>query len=300
MLYTELGKTGIRVSKLGLGGAPLGGDFGPTTDKEVENVVHAAIDMGITFFDTAPLYGSGESERRLGLALKGRRDKIVLATKAVMRGDPYTYDNTIKSVEQSLIRLQTDCIDLIQLHELESTSYEQVVNETLPAFRKLKEQGKVRAIGINAGKMELLTPFMDEQLCDTIQTFGRYTLIDYTAADDLLIRAKRNGIGVIHGSPLNMGILADQPAPFFLKYVDRLNEANRRMDKLEFLREGRGLGSLVEPAMRFCLSNPDIAVTLTGTTSVEVLQQNVAYCDGVGLTPEQQSKVLALFPGQPF
>lgn len=300
MIYTELGKTGIRVSKLGLGGAPLGGDFGPTSDAEVVNVVHAAIDAGVTLYDTAPLYGRGESERRLGLALKGRRDKVVLATKAVMRGDPYTYENTIRSVEESLRRLQTDCIDLIQLHELESTSYEQVVNETLPAFLKLKEQGKVRALGINAGRMALLYPFIEEQLCDTIQTFGRYTLIDYTAADELFVRTRANNIGVIHGSPLQMGILADSPAPFFLKYEDRLREANNRLAKLEFLRVGNGPGSLVEPAMRFSLSNPDIAVTLTGTTSIDVLLKNVSYCDGVGLTTEQMSQVLALFPGSPF
>ncbi len=112
-------------------------------------VIDGALDVGINFIDTALLYGRGESERRIRKVLKGKRDQVILATKAVMRGDAYTYDNAMKSVEDSLQRLQTDYIDLIQLHELEQTTYEQALDEMLPAFLKLKKQGKVRA---NRGK----------------------------------------------------------------------------------------------------------------------------------------------------
>lgn len=234
MEYTILGKTGFRVSKIGLGGAPLGGDFGETTDEVVTSVIDAALDLGINFIDTAPLYGRGESERRIGQALKGKRDQVILATKAVMRGTPYSYENTIQSVEESLQRLQTDYIDLIQLHELEQTSYEQAVNETIPAFLKLKEQGKVRAIGVNAGKLELLIPFLKEDLVDTIQTYAKYTLVDYTAKDELLPLAKEKNIGVIHGSPLAMGILADQPAPFYNKIIPCLKNRTEGWSSCNF------------------------------------------------------------------
>lgn len=298
MEYTLLGRTGFKVSKLGLGGAPLGGDFGGgPTDEQAVGVIHAAIDLGITFFDTAPLYGRGESERRFGLALKGRRDQVILATKAVMRGDPYTYENTIRSVEDSLRRLQTDYIDLIQLHELESTTYEQAVNETLPAFLKLKEQGKVRAIGVNAGRIERLLPMLELDVVDTIQNFGRYMLVDYTARDELLPLAKARGIGVINGSPLGMGLLTNAPAPFLQKNPKLLEEAARRKEQLEFLR-GPGPNGFIEPAMRFSLGCPDIAVTLTGTTSIRSLTLNASYCDGRGLAPEDEKRLLSLFPGR--
>lgn len=300
MQYTQLGQTGIRVSKLGLGGAPIGGDFASTmTDEIAVRTIHAAIDHGITFLDTAPLYGRGESERRFGLALRGKRDRVVLATKAVMRGDPYTYENTMKSVEDSLRRLQTDYIDLIQLHELETCGAEMGMNETLPAFLKLKEQGKVRAIGVNAGRTEMLQPFIESGLIDTVQTYAKYTLIDYAAKDVLFPLTRKHGVSVIHGSPLWMGILADRPAQFLLKNPAMLAEAERRKELLGFLRQGSGEpGGFIEPAMRFCLGCPDIAVTLTGASSPEEVAQNVKYCDGVGLGADVEERVLSLFPGR--
>ncbi|MFD0618688.1 aldo/keto reductase [Paenibacillus sp. GCM10027629] len=297
MEYAILGKTGFKVSKIGLGGAPLGGDYGGTTDEIVTRVIDHALDLGMNFIDTAPLYGRGESERRIGKALKGKRSDVIIASKAVMRGEPYTYENTIKSVEDSLRRLQTDYIDLIQLHELEQTTFEQAINETLPAFRKLKEQGKVRAIGVNAGRLDLLMPFLQEELVDTIQTYAKYTLIDYSAKDELLPLAKEKQIGVIHGSPLAMGILADHPAPFLQNNAVLLEEAARRMTQLDFLRNTAPNG-LVEPALRFSLTCPDIAITLVGTTSIQSLTLNASFCDGRGLSDDEMTKVFSLFQGQ--
>ncbi|WP_314590482.1 aldo/keto reductase [Paenibacillus terrigena] len=297
MEYATLGKTGFRVSKIGLGGAPLGGDYGGTTDETVTRVIDHALDLGMNFIDTAPLYGRGESERRIGKALRGKRSNVIIASKAVMRGEPYTFENTIKSVEDSLSRLQTDYIDLIQLHELEQTTFEQAINETLPAFRKLKEQGKVRAIGVNAGNLDLLIPFLEEELVDTIQTYAKYTLIDYSAKDELLPLAKEKQIGVIHGSPLAMGILADHPAPFLQNNAVLLEEAARRMTQLDFLRNTEPKG-LVEPALRFSLTCPDIAITLVGTTSIQSLTLNASFCDGRGLSDDEMTRVFSLFQGQ--
>ncbi|NGP44899.1 aldo/keto reductase [Bacillaceae bacterium SIJ1] len=299
MQYTELGKTGITVSKLGLGGAPIGGDFSDITDPKAIEVIHAALDLGVNFFDTAPLYGRGESERRFGIALKGRRENIVLATKAVMRGDSYSYDNTIQCVEESLQRLQTDYIDLIQLHEAECTTYEEAMEGTMAAFLKLKEQGKVRAIGVNAGQTELLIPYIKSGKIDTIQTFSKYMLIDHTAKDELIPLAKKMNVGVINGSPLGMGVLADAPAPFLLKNTALLAEAEKRKEQISFLRKTEPKG-LIEPAMRFSLSHPNIAVTLTGTTSLNSLKKNARYCDGRGLTEDEQRRVYELFDQRPL
>ncbi|MGO4497660.1 aldo/keto reductase [Paenibacillus sp. 2RAB27] len=299
MEYTNFGKTGIRVSKLGLGGAPLGGDYGPVTDEQVTEVIDRALELGINFIDTAPLYGRGESERRIGLALKGKRDQVVLATKAVMRGVPYTYENTILSVEESLKRLGTDYVDLIQMHELSELNSEIGMNETVPAFLKLKEQGKVRAIGVNAFNPSLLLPFIRSGHIDSIQTFSRYMLIDYTAMDELLPTAKEYGVSVINGSVLGMGLLAESPAPFIKQDAPMFLEAERRIRQLDFLRKSEPKG-LIEPAMRFSLSSPDITVTLTGTTSIRSLVLNASYCDGVGLPQHELDRLLALFPGQPL
>lgn len=297
MEYTTLGRTGLRVSRLGLGGAPLGGDFGATSEQDALDTVHAALDAGITFFDTAPLYGRGESERRLGLALKGRRAEAVIATKAVPRGEAYTYDNTIRSVEDSLRRLQTDWIDLIQLHETEATTFEEASEGTLAAFQRLKQEGKVRAIGANGRNAGKLAPYLRSGLLDTAQTYCRYTLIDHTARETVFPLAREHGVAVINGSPLNMGVLADTPAPFLKNNPDTLKEAERRAALLDFLRQP-GPHGLVEAAMRFSLACPDIAVTLTGAASPAIVTRNAAYCDGRGLTETEQQRVLELFAGQ--
>ncbi len=299
MQYCNLGKTNLRVSKLGLGGTPLGGDFGEISEQQAVEVIHAAIDLGINFFDTAPLYGRGESERRFGIALKSKRTQVVLATKAVMRGEPYTYENTIRSVDESLLRLQTDYIDLIQLHEAELTTFDKAMNETLAAFLKLKEQGKVRAIGVNAGRTELLFPYIRSGIIDTVQTFSRYMLIDHTAKDELFPLAKKMNVAVINGSPLGMGILADAPAPFLQKRQDVLIEAERRKEQISFLRKTEPRG-LIEPAMRFSLTCPDISITLTGTTSLRSLRLNASYCDGKGLDEEEMTQIYQLFDRKPL
>ncbi|CAH1192479.1 Aldo-keto reductase YhdN [Paenibacillus allorhizoplanae] len=299
MEYTSFGRTGMRVSKLGLGGAPLGGDFGPVTDEQVIEVIDRALELGINFIDTAPLYGAGESERRIGKAIQSKREQIFLATKAVMRGTPYTYENTIQSVEDSLKRLGTDYVDLIQMHELSELNAEMGMNETIPAFLKLKEQGKVRAIGVNAFNPSLLLPFIRSGHIDSVQTFCRYMLIDYTAMDELLPTAKQHNVAVINGSVLGMGLLAEAPAPFIKTDSPLYNEAQQRIDQLAFLRKSEPKG-LIEPAMRFSLASPDITVTLTGTTSLRSLGLNASFCDGVGIPQHELDRLLSLFPGQPL
>lgn len=296
MKYTTLGKTGFHVSKLGLGGANIGESY--TTDRQAEKVVHAAIDYGINFVDTAASYG--ESERRIGEALRGRRDQVILASKIGIGKDnaSYGYNSTIRSVEKSLRRLQTDHIDLIQLHSLEASGDETALNETLPALQKLKEQGKVRAIGVSARQAVLLVRYITEGLVDTIQPFGTYTLIDHTANDVLFPYTRQNNVGVVLASPLWMGILADHPAPFIDKEGDFFGKSECRKEKIKFLRNSNEPGGLVEAAMRFCLACPDISVTLTGTTKIAELEKNVSYCDGKGLESEEQERLLTLFRGE--
>lgn len=295
MEYTLLGKTELRVSKLGLGGAPLAGDFGKTDEEEVQRLIHESIDCGINFIDTAPLYGRGESERRIGKALIGRRDGVVLASKAVRSDLSYDYESTIRSVEDSLNRLQTDWIDLLQIHDVEKQSYEVIMNETVPALQKLRQDGKIRYIGVTTRDLPLLMRYMKTDCFDAIQFYARYMLLDHTAKDEVIPLAKELGIGVINGSVLGMGILADAPAHFLDK--ETLEKAEYRMEQLKFLRKQEPKG-LIEPGMRFSMGNPDIHVTLTGTSSMTSLRNNLSYCDGEGLAPHDLQKVYELFQGQ--
>lgn len=296
MKYNKLGKTEMLVSQLGLGGANLGGEA--VTDQQAELVVHAALELGINFIDTATSYG--ESERRIGLALQGRRDQVIVASKVGIGrdNDSYSYDATIRAVESSLRKLQTDYIDLIQIHSLENAGHERVRHETLPALQKLKEQGKVRSIGVSERKTCFIEPYVQEEMIDAIQLFGLYTLIDQSAAERLFPHTRRNHMGILLASPLMMGILADNPAPFINRNENLYIESQARMAQLSFLRKSDEPGSLVEAAMRFCISCPDISVTLTGTTDAKELLQNVGYCDGIGLDPGDQQRVLDLFRGQ--
>ncbi|WP_308637457.1 aldo/keto reductase [Paenibacillus silvisoli] len=297
MEYTTFGRTGLRVSKLGLGGAPIGGDFKDVDEKEIERVIHEALDSGVNFIDTAPLYGRGLSEERFGRALLGgRREKVVLATKAARFDQDYDYDGIIRSVEGSLKRLQTDHIDLLQLHDVEKKPYDVIMNEAVPALQKLREDGKIRFLGVTGRDLDLLKRYMETDVFDSVQFYARYMLLDYSAAKEIIPLAKEKNIAVINGSVLGMGLLADAPAQFLDEEIRA--EAAKRMEKLAFLRRTEPKG-LIEPGMRFSLQNPDIHVTLTGTASSRSLRANISYCDGQGLSPEDHSKVLSLFGDYP-
>jgi len=209
----------------------------------------------------------------------------------------YGYETTIRSVEESLHRLETDWIDVLQIHDVETQSYELIVNETLPALEKLRQDGKVRFLGVTTRDLPLLMKYMATGKFDSIQFYARYMLIDHTAKDETIPLAKEMNLGVINGSVLGMGILADAPAPFLREDIQLNGLA--RMEQLAFLRKP-GPKGFIEPAMRFSLSNPDVHVTLTGVSTIAALQANMSYCDGSGLTVAEMQKVFALFQGQPL
>ncbi len=300
MKYAELGKTGIRVSRMGLGGAPFGNGYANLDDQAIQSIVDAAIEGGVNYIDTAPIYGNGASENGIGKALEknGQRQQIVLATKGVMRGEAYSYDNTIRSFEQSLRRLRTDYIDVIQLHEVESTSYEEAMEGTIAAFLKLKEDGKVRAIGVNAGKVELLLPYIRTGKIDTVQMWGRYTIIDCSARAVLFEEVRKYGVGMINGSVLGMGILAGTPAQFLQeKRQALLLEAQNRVEKLKALDASffASQQSLIDAAYRFSLDCSDIDVTLMGATSIQDVIDNVACCAAERLPDHIERGVIEQF-----
>lgn len=233
-----LGGTGVMLPVLGLGGAGLGNLYRPLADEDAASVVHAALDSGIDFIDTAPFYGFGLSERRIGDALAGRAAKPVLSTKVGRVLEPssdatvprhsfyssepfeprfdYTYDGVMRSYESSLERLRVEQVEILLCHDLGTFAHgangEPHVRTFLDggyrAMRRLREEGRVRAIGLGVNECEICERLLQECDLDCLLLAGRYTLLEQPALERLLPMCAERGIAVIVGGPFNSGILA--------------------------------------------------------------------------------------------
>jgi L-galactose dehydrogenase len=272
MEYRTLGRTGLRVSKLGFGGSPLGNEFGETDPSEAERAVHCAIDLGINYFDVAPYYGRTLAETRLGAALVGRRDKVVLATKCG-RYDVAKFDFSTarirRSIDESLERLRTDYLDVFLAHDIEFVNEHQIVDEAIPAMRALQSEGKARFIGITGLQLNMLRKVAQAAPVDAILSYCRYNLL-ITDMDDLLTPfAQENGIGLINASPLHMGVLTPDGPPPWHPAPPGVKEAGRSIAQ----RYGARISDL---ALQFCLAHPYVATTLAGMSTVDQVRQNVA------------------------
>ena len=219
MIYKVLGKTGLEVSVIGFGASPLGAEFGSIVPEEGKRAVDYAIDQGINYFDVSPYYGRTLAEKRLGEFLKGKRDRIILATKvgrygiSLPDGFDFSARRVIKSVEESLQRLKTDYIDVFQIHDIEFGKRKQIIEETLPAMFKLKKKGKIRFVGITGYPLIPLKEIVETQEIDTVLSYCRYNLLDTTMDDILTPVVKKKSIGLINASPLHMRILTEKGAP---------------------------------------------------------------------------------------
>jgi len=295
MKYRALGKTGLTVSEVGFGCAPLGNQYGDIDDNEGIRAIHAAIDHGINFFDTSTYYGKGVSETRLGKALIGKRDQVIVATKGgrfdvpLETGFDFSYDGIIQMCEASLKRLQTDVIDVYQLHDIEFGDKQQVINEAIPAVQKLKSDGKVRFIGVTGFPLPLLWEMIETQDLDVTLSYSHYNLINQTLNEELVPAVKAKGLGLINGSVTNMGLLTDQgpqrwhPAPETAKVAAAEAAAYCR---------SRG-ASLPQLAIQFALQNPHVDVTLLGVRTEAELQSSIPLLDSKP-DPELLEAILAI------
>jgi L-galactose dehydrogenase len=270
MEYRTLGRTGLVVSKLGYGGSPLGNEFGDADPLEGERAVHCAIDLGINYFDVAPYYGRTLAETRLGAALAGRRDKVILATKCG-RYDVNEFDFSAAriraSIDESLRRLRTDYLDVFLAHDIEFVTGKEIVEEAIPTMRALQREGKTRFIGISGLQLNML-----RRKVDVVLSYCRYNLL-ITDLDDLLTPfVKDNGVGLINASPLHMGILtATGPSPWH-PAPTQVKETGRAIIELC---EKRGVRAS-DLALQFAFAHPYVSTTLAGMPAVEQVRQNVA------------------------
>jgi L-galactose dehydrogenase len=270
----QLGQTALRVSIVGFGASPLGNVFRQTDPKEGAAAVHAAIDYGINYFDVSPYYGITVAESRLGEALSGRRHEVVLATKCGRyAADEFDFseDRITAGLEASLRRLQTDYVDLLQAHDVEFGEARLIIDETIPALRKLQKQGKARYIGITGYSLANLIAIAEDAEVDTILTYCRYNLLISDMEDSLIPFAQMRGIGVINASALHMGILTARGAPDWHPAPPEVRRVGRQV--VEFCHD-HGVDAS-ELALRYCFDNPNVASTLVGMSTPHHVEQNL-------------------------
>ncbi len=284
-----LGRGDVSVTTLGFGAAAVGGLYTPVSEEEAVAAVDAAWEAGVRYFDTAPHYGLGLSERRLGAALRDRpRDEFTLSTKVGRvlvphdgGGDdlangfavPATHrrrwdfsaDGVRRSLEESLTRLGLDRVDLVLLHDPDDHE-EQAFREAYPALEELRAQGVVRAIGAGMNRTRMLTRFLTDTDVDAVLCAGRYTLLEQGALDTLLPAAVAAGRSVIVGGVFNSGLLADPSPGAMYDYAAAPAELLRRAERMRDVTEARGV-PLRAAALRFPLGHPAVASVLVGPRS---------------------------------
>jgi len=284
------------VKPLGLGCAPIGNMFDVVDDDEAIAVVHAAYDAGIRFFDTAPLYGHGLSERRLGAALATLpRDEITVATKVgrlLVADDPGPPDDTIfldvppvhpvfdfsadgarRSLEASLERLGLDRVDVVHVHDPDDHG-DEALTGAFPALRQWRDEGVVGRIGAGMNQSAMLTRFVREADLDCVLLAGRYTLLDQSALDDLLPLCVDTGVAVFAGGVFNSGVLATPDAGAHYDYAPAPAALVERARQLAGICAAHDV-PLTAAALQFPARHPAVECVLTGVRSVTELQANV-------------------------
>jgi len=286
----RLGRSSTWVGELSFGAAALGNLFVPLTDQEAADTLDAAWEAGIRSFDTAPHYGLGLSERRLGAALRGRpREQFTVSTKVGRLLEPvpggvgddlangfavpatqrrvwdFSADGVRRSLEASLTRLGLDRVDIVYLHDPDGHA-EQVFGQAYPALERLRAEGVVGAIGAGMNQTAMLTRFVRETDVDVVLLAGRYTLLDQQGLAELLPEAVRRGVSVVAGGVFNSGLLADPRSCPSYDYGPAPAEVLRRALRLEEVCERHGV-PLRAAAARFPLGHPAVTGILVGVRS---------------------------------
>ena len=270
-----LGGTGLMVSEIGFGASPLGNEFRQTDPAEGVRAVHTAIDQGINFFDVSPYYGRTLAEERLGVALQGRRQQVILATKCG-RYDSASFDfspaRLRASIDESLTRLRTDYVDLWQAHDVEFVDAQQIVEEAIPTMREIQAQGKARFIGITGLQLKMLRAIAGRVPVDTFLSYCRYNLLIDDMDRLLTPFARERNIGLINASPLHMGVLTERGAPSWHPAPQEVLAAGARI-VAACQAHGFRVGDV---ALRHCLDHPYAATTLVGMSTVAHVESNIA------------------------
>ncbi len=305
-----LGRTSLKVTVLGLGTATLGNLYAPVTDADAQDTLRTAFDSGIRFVDTAPFYGHGWSEHRVGEALRGRkRDDIVLSTKigrllkpkdpakgidggvfaTVLPFEPvfdYSYDGVMRSVEDSLQRLGTHRIDVLLIHDVDRWTHgseeaadrrrKEVLEGGYKAMVKLREGGAVGAIGAGLNEWDSCQKLAEVSDLDCFLLAGRYTLLEQESLRTFLPLCVKRGIGIFLGGPYNTGILATGAVPgAYYNYASAKPDILERVRKIEAVCQ-RHKVTLASAALQFPLAHAAVCSVIPGAKTAAEVKRNIA------------------------
>jgi aryl-alcohol dehydrogenase-like predicted oxidoreductase len=289
-----LGKTGLQLPILSFGASSLGGEFRSVKLEEVLASVRVALDSGLNFIDTSPFYGRGMSEVLLGIALEGvPRESYTLCTK-LGRYDLAHFDfsarRVAESVDVSLHRLRTDHLDIVLCHDIEFVPLRQIVDETLPALRKVQQTGKVRFIGFSGYPQKIFRAICDQTKVDCVLNYNQYTLQNTRFADETIPYLKAKGIGVMNAGPFSARLLTRAPLPAWLKEPEPVKAAARKAAE-HCASKGVDIAKL---ALQFSLAHPDITTTVSGSANPENIR-NWAKWAAEPLDRELLAEVLEIF-----
>lgn len=295
-----LGRTGLQVTRLGLGAASIGGLYEAVEEAKALATIDRAWELGVRTFDVAPLYGYGAAERRVGKALAGRpRDEYVLSTKvgrlvrpagtvaadadidvqdafyarpaAVRLVFDYSADGVRRSIEESLERLGLDRLDIALIHDPDR-HWEQAIGEAWPALARMRDEGTIRAVGAGMNQSAMLARFAREGDFDVFLLANRYTLLDQGALSDLLPICIERGIGILLGGVMNSGVLADPRPDSRFDYRPAPPDVVDRARRIAAVCERHGV-PLRAAAIQFPLAHPAITSLIAGVRRIDHLEE---------------------------
>ena len=294
----QIGTTDVQVTRLGLGGAPMGALFTPDGVQTAADTVRRGYELGIRFFDTAPLYGRGKSERFYGEGLGGfDRDSYALSSKVGRVLDPndtatdeddiyvevppydvvfdFSRDGVLRSTEESIERLGLERLDIALIHDPDD-HWEQAIGEAYPTLADLRSQGVVGAIGAGMNQWEMPARFAREGDFDCFLLAGRYTLLDHSGLDELLPLCESKQISVILGGPYNSGVLASDLGPDTTYFYERTPpEVLETAKRIKAVCDSHEV-PLKAAALQFGLAHPAVAATIPGPRTPAEVEENVA------------------------
>ncbi|MFC4113387.1 aldo/keto reductase [Nonomuraea zeae] len=275
----RLGRSDVTVSRIGLGTAPLAGLYTPVGEEQAAATLEAAWSAGVRYFDTAPRYGAGLAELRLGRFLKGvDRSRVTVSSKVGALLDPvrrdYTVEGVYASLAASLERTGLDAFDILLIHDPDD-HWEQAVRHAYPALERLRAQGGVRAVGVGMNQTSMLARFVRETDVDCVMVAGRYSLLDRSAERELLPLCGERGTGVIVAGVFNGGILADPGPGAHYDYAPAAEPV---------LSRARGLAArcaaydvpLAAAALQFPLRHPAVTGVVVGARSPEEVGEDLS------------------------
>jgi len=292
-------RTGVEISQLGLGTATLGGLYKSMSEAECTETVDEALNQGITYIDTAPHYGKGTSERRLGRILHGRTGfhvstkigRLLVPTKDDVDEYFMDSDNTVerffdysakaveKSIKDSLEKLQLDSVDFVFIHDPDDQIYiEQGIKEAFPALAKMRNDGLIKGIGVGMNQNSAPIRFINETDIDMVLIAGRQSLLDQSASEGLLPAALKRGVDIIAAGVFNSGILANPVRGATYDYGPASDELIARAQLIREVLDQHGV-SITSAAMQFPLLHPAVKAVIVGCRSAKEVRDNCAAFD---------------------